>query len=223
MVVIAECQTAGRGRLGRTWHSPPGLGLYVSVLLRPRRPATEIPRWALAASVAACLSLREAGAAGASVEWPNDIVCGDRKIGGTLVEARGSGAVSSEIVIGTGINVGHEESDFPEDLRATATSLRMAAPGRRESREAVALSYLERLGGFSAELASGDFERTRAAWLELAPRAGGSRVRVAGSGGAAEYLGWTRGIDATGALLVEGVDGLVRAVRATGSVTWLEA
>ncbi len=146
-VVIAGRQSAGRGRQGHAWHSPPGLGLYVSVLLRPRRPPEELPRWSLAAAAAGCLALREFGAGGASVEWPNDIVCGSLKIGGTLVEARSTGPTSAELVIGTGINLGHAEDDFPAELRGRAGSLRIVLGEWNGDREGVAASYLRRLGG----------------------------------------------------------------------------
>jgi BirA family biotin operon repressor/biotin-[acetyl-CoA-carboxylase] ligase len=220
-VVIAERQTAGRGRQGRAWYSPPGHGLYLSVLLRPRRPAEEFPRWALAAAAAGCLAVREAGAAGAAVEWPNDIVCDGLKLGGTLVEARGAGSARPELVVGTGINLGHTREDFPPELRGLAGSVGSATGEWVGDRESLAASYLRRLGEMAAELAEGRFDPVRRAWLPLAPSATGRRVAVTPAGGAARFEGTTRGIDDSGALRVETDGGEVEIVRATGSVAWL--
>lgn len=222
-VVIAEAQTAGRGRFGRRWESARGLGLYVSVLFRPRRPASELPRWGIAAAVAACLAAREAGAAEVSVEWPNDLVWRRLKIGGTLAEARATSSAPPDLVVGTGLNVAHVEEDFPVALRGRAASLLMARGGRETDRERLAASYLSRLFGFSADLAAGRFDAVLAAWLPLAPQAEGSRVRVAVGDGAAIFLGMTRGLDEAGALRVEKNDGSVEIVRDTGAVTFLEA
>ncbi len=222
-VVIAEAQTAGRGRFGRRWDSPRGLGLYVTVLCRPRRPASELPRWGIAAAAAACLAAREAGAAEVFVEWPNDLVWRGLKIGGTLAEARSTSGVPPDLVVGTGLNVGHVEKDFPVELRGRAASLLMARGGRETDRERLAASYLSKLFGFSADLAAGRFDAVLSAWLPLAPGAEGCRVRVAAGDGASVFLGTTRGLHEAGGLRVEKDDGSVEIVRATGAVTFLEA
>jgi BirA family biotin operon repressor/biotin-[acetyl-CoA-carboxylase] ligase len=222
-VVVAECQTAGRGRQGRAWHSPRGLGLYLSILLRPGRPAVELPRWALAAAAAGCLALREAGASGASVEWPNDILCRGLKIGGILVEARSAGGIPLDLVIGTGFNVAHAAEDFPAELRGRAGSILMVLDGTSVDREALAGSYLRRLRGLTAELGAGVFEPVHRAFVALAPGASGSRVLVDPGGGTAPFEGTARGLDDAGALRVERSDGRMEIVRVTGSVAWLEA
>jgi BirA family transcriptional regulator, biotin operon repressor / biotin---[acetyl-CoA-carboxylase] ligase len=221
-VVIAEEQTAGRGRRGATWHSPPGVGLYVSLLLRPRRPPAEFPRWAIAAAAAGCLALRSAGARDASVEWPNDIVCGGLKIGGTLVEARSIGGDAADLVIGTGFNVAHSVEDFPAELRGRAGSLSMVAGVQSADREALAGSYLRRLTETAAELAAGRFGGVRRTWSSLSPGSSNARVRVRPGSGEEPFEGTTRGIDDLGALIVERDDGRPEIVRATGSVAWLE-
>jgi BirA family transcriptional regulator, biotin operon repressor / biotin---[acetyl-CoA-carboxylase] ligase len=222
-VVIAEEQTAGRGRRGAAWHSPPGAGLYVSILLRPSRPARELPRWAIAAAAAGCLATRDAGARDASVKWPNDIVCRGLKIGGTLVETRGGAGLPTDIVIGTGFNVSQSVEDFPDELRPRAGSLRMAAGGDAADRETLAGLYLHRLGEMTADLAAGRFEAVRRTFLSLAPGASGARVRVRPGEDEEPFEGTTGGIDDTGALLVERDGGGKVIVRATGSVAWPEA
>ncbi len=134
-VVLAEHQTRARGRLGRSWHSPRGLGLFVSTLLRPSAPAAELTRWTLAAAVAACRACREACAREIAIKWPNDLVWGGRKLGGVLAEARGAGSDRSELIIGTGINVRHEPEDLPVESCGRATSLQQATGGTAPGRE----------------------------------------------------------------------------------------
>ncbi|MBZ5640720.1 MAG: biotin--[acetyl-CoA-carboxylase] ligase [Acidobacteriia bacterium] len=222
-VVIAERQSRGRGRRGAAWHSPPGVGLYLSVLLRPVRPAAELPRWGIAAAVAGCLAVRDAGVTDAVVEWPNDIVCRGLKIGGILVEARSAGEIPLDLVIGTGFNVAHAAEDFPAELRGRAGSILMVLDGTSGDREALAGSYLRRLRGLTADLGAGVFEPVRRAFVALAPGASGSRVLVDPGGGTAPFEGTARGLDDAGALRVERSDGRMEIVRVTGSVAWLEA
>lgn len=221
-VVLAETQTAGRGRLGRTWYSPPADGLYLSVLLRPARPAGEMGRWSIMAAAAACLACREAGGSEIAVEWPNDVVWRGLKVAGTLVESRATGAVAGDLVIGTGFNVGQRAEQFPEELRGRAASLRMAGDGAPVERESLAAAYLRRLGALSAELERGSWESVLASWLPLAPNAAGRRVRVVPGEGGDAFTGTTRGLDASGALRVERDDGPIETVRVADAVLDLE-
>ena len=123
-VVLAEEQTEGRGTKGRSWHSPRGLGLYASVILRPRR--ADLSLLPLAAGVACLEAIREATGLEAALEWPNDIVWKRRKLGGILCEGEFLGNALSFAVLGVGLNIGQRRDDFPAALRRTATSLRLA-------------------------------------------------------------------------------------------------
>lgn len=124
-VVVACHQTRGRGRRERTWDSPPGVGLYASVILRPDWLATEAPNLAILAGMAAYRALQAAGVPNLRVKWPNDLLAGGKKICGVLVEPRiGEGRIEFA-VLGIGINVRQEPSDFPPGLRGLATSCRM--------------------------------------------------------------------------------------------------
>lgn len=125
-VVLAERQTAGRGRYGRHWDSALGQGLWFSILLRPRLTMNESPQLTslLARAIAATI-IEETGCA-VSIKMPNDIYLGDRKIAGVLVEGRNGGDGRYVAVAGLGINVNQLEESFPEQLRTTAGSLRMA-------------------------------------------------------------------------------------------------
>jgi BirA family biotin operon repressor/biotin-[acetyl-CoA-carboxylase] ligase len=204
-VVIAREQDAGRGRLGRAWHSPPGLGLYLSVLLRPRRPVAEAPRWALAAAAAGAEACEDLGVPGVEVKWPNDLLLDDRKLAGFLAETRTLPDGSTELVLGAGFNVAHREEDFPPELRPIATSLAIARGGVSPGLEATAEAFLSRLSSCAPVLAEGRFDEIAARWSARAPRATGARVRVRDAHG--DYEAVTRGLAPDGALRVERDDG----------------
>ena len=176
-------------------------------------------RWALGASLAACEACRALGAGDVEVRWPNDLYHEGRKLAGTLLELRTSGSVVQELIVGTGFNANHGESDFPVELRGRATSLR-AATGALVDREHLVAGYLRRLDAAVARLEGGRWEEIRERWEALAPGAHGSSVRITpGRGGG--FAGTTRGVDTTGALRVEHPDGGVVAIRLGDSVTWL--
>ncbi|MCP4870936.1 MAG: biotin--[acetyl-CoA-carboxylase] ligase [Proteobacteria bacterium] len=124
LVIVADAQTAGRGRQGRTWTSEAGQGLYVSILRRPAVPATEAWRWTLLAGLAARAAVApHLGGAGAWLKWPNDLFVGTRKLGGILCELRSTGGAIDGIVVGIGINLRPPGGGWPPDLSSRATSL----------------------------------------------------------------------------------------------------
>lgn len=218
-VVLAERQTAGRGRMGRSWHSPSGLGLYVSVLLRPGRPTCEIPRWTLGAALAACEACGEV-APGVSIEWPNDLVVEDRKLGGVLADLRSAGDRPADLVLGLGLNVNHGETDFPDGLRAT--SLRLAGRGGILGRETLVVAYLRGLDRISGLLERDCWDVVAARWQALAPGARGRRVQVLSAGGESSFEGVTAGIDGRGGLRVRRPDGVEVVVHMADSVRAME-
>jgi BirA family biotin operon repressor/biotin-[acetyl-CoA-carboxylase] ligase len=123
-VMVAGTQEAGRGRLGRTWVSTQsGDALLASVILRPEMPPSEAPLVSLLAAVCLVEACREACGLEVRTKWPNDLVMGERKLGGILTEAAVKGGQLDYVVIGTGVNVGQRPDDFPEGLRDTATSV----------------------------------------------------------------------------------------------------
>ena len=123
-VLVAEAQTSGRGRLGRRWASPPRAGLTFSVLLRPGGVPAALLGWLpLLAGVAAAASVRTVAAVDATLKWPNDVLAGERKLGGILAERTGTA-----VVIGIGINVWQARADLPPDAAATSLAL-TAGPG----------------------------------------------------------------------------------------------
>jgi BirA family transcriptional regulator, biotin operon repressor / biotin---[acetyl-CoA-carboxylase] ligase len=126
-VVVAGSQTAGRGRLSRTWFSPPGANLYCSLILRTTRPPEHVAEWLswlpLISALAAAEAIKEVSAVHVSVKWPNDLLISERKVGGILCES-GTGIRSEPFqIIGIGINVNMDHDDWPTDLRDLATSI----------------------------------------------------------------------------------------------------
>lgn len=149
LVIAADQQTAGRGRLGRTWHSPPGANLYLSILLRPSRPPPEIPPLTLLAGGALASALGSLGFA-PRLKWPNDVELVEeseagrrRKVAGILTEMSSAGERALHVVVGVGLNV--NGFDFPPEIAARATSLRRAAGGRPLDRATVLGTFLNHL------------------------------------------------------------------------------
>jgi BirA family biotin operon repressor/biotin-[acetyl-CoA-carboxylase] ligase len=113
-VHVARGQSAGRGRLGRRWHSAPGDGLYASLVLLPPPPAWDGPLVTIAAGLAVLDAVRALGASDARLKWPNDVVAGDAKLAGVLVETRGLDPAKPHYVVGIGLNV--RQREFPPEL-----------------------------------------------------------------------------------------------------------
>jgi BirA family transcriptional regulator, biotin operon repressor / biotin---[acetyl-CoA-carboxylase] ligase len=149
-VLVAETQTAGRGRLGRHWASPPRAGLTFSVLLRPGSVPPALLGWLpLLAGVATAASVRAVAAVDATLKWPNDVLVGERKLGGILAERAGTA-----VVVGIGLNVWQERADLPPGAAATSLALAAGAgltgpaadAGGAGLRERLLASLLDELG-----------------------------------------------------------------------------
>jgi len=194
-VVIADAQTAGRGRMGRRWLSPEGKNLYVSLLLRPSVPTVDAPQLALVAGVALADSVEAAGVP-AVLKWPNDLYCGERKAAGILAEMASDPGGVRHVVVGVGLNVNMVEEDFPPDLRGTATSLRIRA-GRTFRRVDLLVRLLDAFGTRYAEFIAGGFAALRDGW-DRRDFLRGRRVLLRRQGG--EEWGTADGLDALGAL-----------------------
>jgi BirA family transcriptional regulator, biotin operon repressor / biotin---[acetyl-CoA-carboxylase] ligase len=141
--VVAGHQASGRGRLGRSWESKPGQSLLVSVLLRPEMDPSHAPLLSLAGALAMSESCEAVSGVGVRCKWPNDLLAGERKVGGVLPEARVEGGRLAFVVLGAGVNVRQGREDFGVDLRDTATSV-LIEGGRLEEGELLA-EYLRRL------------------------------------------------------------------------------
>jgi BirA family biotin operon repressor/biotin-[acetyl-CoA-carboxylase] ligase len=201
-VLLADAQTKGRGRGGRTWISPPGANLYLSVILRPVLLPHEAPPLTLAAAVAVCDAVRGLGCR-ATIKWPNDVLVDDKKVAGILTESSTRGGRLEAVVIGIGINVNWTE--LPPELAPTATSLALAL-GHAVDRDRLASDLLAALGQWiGRHLADGAAPIARA-WRERAATLGRRVSTIQGTGLA-------RDIDDDGALIVELDDGETVLVR----------
>jgi len=194
-VVVADAQTAGRGRMGRRWESPAGKNLYVSLLLRPSVPTVEAPLLALVAGVALADAVEAVGVP-VALKWPNDLYCGGRKAAGILAEMASDPDGVRHVVIGVGLNVNMEEDDFPQDLRGTATSLRIRA-GRAFRRVDILARLLDAFGTRYAEFIGAGFASLRDVW-DRRDFLRGRRVLLRHQGG--EGWGTADGLDTAGAL-----------------------
>jgi len=206
-VIVAEHQTAGRGRLGRAWHSPPGVGLWCSVLLRPGIPARHAWVLTLGAAVAAAGAIEDVAGCQVDLKWPNDILFDGKKLAGILTEARVEGNAMSFVVVGIGINVNQDLRDFPTDLRETAVSLKMAT-GRPQRRTALLPRLLHALEAVYAEPSP---ERVCRLWKARCSTLG-REVRV--SIGDERVAGVAEDISQDGELILCQTDGVRRAVSA---------
>lgn len=210
-VVLAEEQTAGRGRRGAKWVSPPGRNGIVSVLLRPGKecPPERWARLTLAAALAGCDALDALPGLGAAAEvkWPNDLYLSGRKVAGILVESAWT-AEGGFVVIGTGFNLNLEPSDFPEELRPVATSVWMERGGLAVDRGVFLTNYLRALHTRCAQAAA-DFpalkeEGWRRSWL--------AQRRVTLTAAGQELEGVVCGLGPEGELLLLSDDGIVQVI-----------
>jgi BirA family transcriptional regulator, biotin operon repressor / biotin---[acetyl-CoA-carboxylase] ligase len=200
-VLVAGHQEAGRGRLGREWHSSPGQSLLVSVLLRPQLPPDRAPLLSLAAAVAASQACRRAVALDVRCRWPNDLMAGEKKLGGVLPEASVRNGALEFVVIGLGLNVSQRAKDFPEDLR-DATSV--ALEGGRVDPAALLQAFLTDLRDEVRALGDRTVSRYRDVCATL-----GRRVRATLAGGAT-LEGQALEIGDNGELFVDTPSGVLR-------------
>jgi BirA family biotin operon repressor/biotin-[acetyl-CoA-carboxylase] ligase len=215
--VIAEAQTAGRGRLGRAFFSPPHANLYVSFVLRPRGDPVTLGTLPLAAGVALAESVAaELGdTARVELKWPNDVLVDGLKVSGILLER--ASATESALILGIGVNLNVDPASFPADFRARASSL-SARAGRRIDRARFAAALFERLESVLDLHAAGGFAALRPRFDALF-RMAGRRVRVAD---AAERIreGVVLGVGADGSLRLGTYEGEERLL--AGDVTVLK-
>jgi BirA family biotin operon repressor/biotin-[acetyl-CoA-carboxylase] ligase len=214
-VVVAESQTAGRGRLGHAWHSPAGLNLYATIVLRPTRPIAEVPRLSLVAGLAAAEALATVAPGLVALKWPNDIWLKGRKAGGIIAEAIADAKQRlSCVLLGIGLNLNLGLDDLPDELRAKATSVRIAT-GRRCDRIAIAAALFNRLDSRYMEAEAGGFAALRPEYERYFALSGKSVTVIEGAG---RISGRVAGIDAEGALMLETAEGLKRVMAGEVSV-----
>lgn len=213
-VVIADSQRRGRGRLGRSWASPPGVNLYCSVLLRPRLPAEESALLPLVAGIAVAEAVDGSTESRAGLKWPNDVVVGGRKIAGILCEMEVDGGAHF-VVVGMGVNLNGDRESFPPEIRPLATSA-LLETGRPVERARFAADLLSALDARYEGFLHDGFSALLPAWSERDVLRG---CRVSVRVGEEVVEGVATGITERGRLRVESTSGAREIV--AGDVTVL--
>lgn len=213
-IVLAESQNTGRGRISRSWFSPAGKGIWLSVVLRPPFHPYDAPKCTLLAAVAVTKAIRKVTNVECGIKWPNDILYQGKKLVGILTEMSAEIDAINHVVIGMGINVNIDKQEFPEELAMIATSL-LIATGR----------YVPRLPLLHAILGELEFEYNKAVqkgfpqmldeWRRLSVTLGQS---VDVFGGSRQYSGVAVDIDLDGALLVKTNSGLEKVIAGDVSI-----
>jgi BirA family transcriptional regulator, biotin operon repressor / biotin---[acetyl-CoA-carboxylase] ligase len=206
LAVLADEQTAGRGRLQRAWSSRKGAGLYFSILLRPAIPQNHWPLITFMAALAVGDALSEACGLRTDIKWPNDLLSGERKICGILAEAIDTPA-GRAVIVGIGINL--TQNAFPVELANLATSV-AETTGRQPEREMILAALLQSLSRWYAVLDKP--EQITAAWSSRSSYGEGKLVQV--SNGDETWQGTTCGIEPDGALRLRTTSGEIKVIRA---------
>ncbi len=204
-IILADQQTAGMGRLGRSWHSEAELGIYCSILLRLPLPSDSSPIASLVLGLATAEAIQKSTQLACDLRWPNDILINERKVAGILTHL-----VETCIVAGIGINVNH--ISLTGDLRTPATSLRIESDGHSQSRENILIHLLESVDAFSSMLVAEGPESILRAFTSASSYAINRRVLIEENGG----KGITAGLDENGFLLVRSDAGAIQKVAAGG-------
>ncbi|GAC1634102.1 MAG: biotin--[acetyl-CoA-carboxylase] ligase [Candidatus Acidiferrum sp.] len=203
-VVIAEEQTAGRGRAGRSWHSERGTGIYVTLLLRPKISPVQAPLLTMMAGLSAQSAIQSQTGLTIDLKWPNDLMRAGKKLGGILTEMHAEPSQVRFVIVGIGINV--NQDTFPPELSAIGTSLR-AQSGRVQSRLELLVRLLREFeNDYNRFLRKGAASVTQR-FEAVSSYARGKRVMV--SNGPENYSGVTAGLSPEGLLRVERTDGSV--------------
>src|SRR5213595_962021 len=214
-VIIAESQTSGRGRLGRSWHSEREAGIYFSMVLFPKAPPSLAPLFTLATAVAMHNAVERYSGLDVDVKWPNDLLIGRKKFCGILSEIQAEVDLVKTMIVGVGVNANHEK--LPEDISDRATSLRMAS-GRIQSRIEILLEFFEEFENIYM-----DFERKGPRgiidqWTRFSSFANGRQIEI--HDGVRKIAGITRGLNPLGALRIEQKGGRIEEVYSGDVVEW---
>jgi len=198
-VVVADEQARGRGTKGRLWFSPPGVGLYMTYILRTGEERPDLVLLPLASGVAAQEALTALGVAEARLKWPNDLFARRRKLGGILCESVYQKARLGFALIGVGLNLNQTENDFPPELRPLVTSV-MLLVGKETDRDRALFALNETLGRWLRVLGEGRRDELLAAYEERLAFRPGDKLIVTTAAGRAEFI--YLGLAPNGELLV---------------------
>ncbi|MBI5267727.1 MAG: biotin--[acetyl-CoA-carboxylase] ligase, partial [candidate division Zixibacteria bacterium] len=198
-IVVADQQTKGRGRLGRTWFSSAGTGIYLSIVLKPKFPPEDAPGLSLLTALALAETLEKTCKGGVRIKWPNDVLLGGRKVAGILTELSADRNRIAHVIVGVGVNVNHGAGHFPDDLRETATSVRLY-----QKRKVDRVALLKRfLTNFEREYTDYKKYRLKKAHRRLRRFSSLLGVQVTVLAGQSRITGIARDIDDHGRLVIE--------------------
>ena len=214
-LVVAESQTAGRGRMGRDWVSSPQVGLYSSIILRPKISSNLAPLLTLGTAVAAHNSIERVTDLEVDIKWPNDLLVGGKKICGILSELQAELDRIQAMIIGIGINVNHEE--LPDEISDKATSLRIES-GRVHSRIEILLEFIHELEWLYGRFLEKGPAVIIESWSRLSSFANGRTIEV--HDGVRSIRGETSGLNALGALRITQASGVIEEVYSGDVVHW---
>ena len=212
-VVIADRQSAGRGRLGRRWESPLGVNLYCSVILRPEIPVHQAPQLTFLSAVAVAETLNSICHLSAEVKWPNDILVNGAKISGLLNEMSAETEKIHFVILGIGINLNMTADQFPEELNYPATSA-LIETGKTIDRQKFLQTFIQYLDGYYSEFIQEGFIPIRRRWEKLCNI---MNLQVEVDQGSGKIRGTVVGLDAEGALRLQLEDDQIKNIL-TGDV-----
>lgn len=207
-LVIADEQTAGRGRLMREWHSSLGNGVWMSLILKPHLPPQKAPQFTLITAVAVVQAIEEVTELQPQIKWPNDILINGKKVTGILTELQAESDKINSIIIGIGMNVNHSIEHFPDEIQSIATSLAIEQ-GAQLSRAKVVQTILERMESLYTLYMKEGFTPIKLLWESYAVSIG-KRIRARTINGTIE--GTALGITADGVLKIEDQAGIVHQI-----------
>ena len=215
-VVIADCQEKGRGRLGRSWISPPGVNIYMSIILMPEIEPKYATLVTIMAAVACTTALRRATALDISIKWPNDLIVSDKKLGGILTELKTDRKRILFAIIGIGININIDITEFPDDIRDITTSVKNET-GKPCSRENIVAEILNEMNKWYMILNTKEKEPLLAEWQHLTSTLGKKVMVIVGQ---ETYTGFAESIDNEGMLMVRLPSGEMKRI-SSGDLTIL--
>jgi BirA family biotin operon repressor/biotin-[acetyl-CoA-carboxylase] ligase len=209
-IAIAEEQTKGRGRLGRSWYSPYGVGIYLSVVLRPAGvPPIYSPVFTMLSALAVADTIKGISGITPVIKWPNDVLVAGRKVSGILVQMKADPDKIDHLVVGIGVNLNQDKRDFPQEITISATSLK-ACTGVKTDRVEFLCRLLEALENYYIAVRDrGDYQSIKDEWLELSGIMG-KDVAIRTVDGLVE--GRVVEVSLTGGLDVESKDGTIKKV-----------
>lgn len=215
-VILADSQAKGRGRLGRRWSSPPGVNIYMSIILVPRLASRDATLLTVLSAVACANALRHGASVQAWIKWPNDLMVGGKKIGGILTEVKSDSDKINLAVIGMGINVNIHRADFDEDIREIATSV-IEETGRFQPRSGLVVQVLNEFEHWYRILERGERTALLQEWRRRSSTIGKNVMVTVGT---RVISGFAESIDDEGMLLLKLPDGSLKRISA-GDVTEL--